>query len=329
MGSPLAPEVRSDLIQLFEADAPIPKILERAEASIAAAIRGPIRAETLIRAALLQISMTPALQSCNKLSIVQAVMQSASLGLMVGGPAGEAALVPNKNKAQLIPMVRGLVTLAIRSGSVLAVSPVAVYKGEEFKVYRGTRNEIIHEPSFDDDIDRQDDTNIVAVYAVFQMAGGVNHFDVMSRKEVERVRAVSKATSTDTPWFKWWGEKAKVTVVKRGSKMVPLSAEFRAAVELDDRLETGTINQPSELLDSAGDISEHVRHQTQARTAALRDRMAGERTAIGAGAAEAIKPAEKAEARVAAGEKFVAGRKKCQVCSALPGTPHKAKCPNA
>lgn len=329
MGSPLAPEVRSDLIQLFEADAPIPKILERAEQSIAAAIRGPIRAETLIRSALLQISMTPALQSCNKLSIVQAVMQSASLGLMVGGPAGEAALVPNKNKAQLIPMVRGLVTLAIRSGSVLAVSPVAVYKGETFKVYRGTRNEIIHEPSFDDEVDRQDDTNIVAVYAVFQMAGGVMHFDVMSRKEIERVRAVSKATSTDTPWFKWWGEKAKVTVVKRGSKMVPLSAEFNAAVELDNRLETGTINQPSELLDTAGDISDHVRHQTQARTDSLRDRMAADRPAIGAGAAEPVPTPAKADARPVASARYVTGSKKCRTCEALPGTPHKGKCPNA
>lgn len=297
MATSLTPEVKSDLIQLFEADAPIPKILERAESSIAAAIRGPIKAETLIRAALLQVSMTPALQTCNKLSIVQSVMHAASLGLMVGGPAGEAALVPNKNKCQLIPMVRGLVTLAIRSGSVLAVSPVAVYKGETFKVYRGTRNEIIHEPSFDDEIDRQDDANIVAVYAVFQMAGGVMHFDAMSRKEVERVRAVSKATSTDTPWFKWWGEKAKVTVVKRGSKMVPLSPEFNAAVELDNRLETGEINQPSELLDTAGDISNHVRERTQGRTDALRDRMAAERPAIGAGAAQPVQTPAKADAR--------------------------------
>lgn len=300
MGTPIAPEVRSDLIQLFEADAPIPKILERAEQSIAAAIRGPIKAETLIRAALLQVSMTPALQSCHKLSIVQSVMQAASLGLMVGGPAGEAALVPNKNRAQLIPMVRGLVTLAIRSGSVLAVSPVAVYKGEEnrFKVYRGTRNEIVHEPDFfDESIDREDDSKIIAVYAMFQMAGGAMHFDVMNRKEIERVRAVSKATSTDTPWFKWWGEKAKVTVVKRASKIVPLSPEFYAAVELDNRLETGEINQPSELLDTAGDISDHVRGRTQERTTALRDRMAAERPAIGAGAAQPVSSPAKADAR--------------------------------
>lgn len=327
MGTALTPEVRSDLIQLFEADAPIPKILERAEASIAAAIRGPIKAETLIRAALLQVSMTPALQSCNKLSIVQAVMQAASLGLMVGGPAGEAALVPHKSKAQLIPMVRGLVTLAIRSGVVLAVSPVAVYKGDAFKVYRGTRNEIVHEPDLD--LDRENDANITAVYAVFQMAGGVHHFDVMNRKEIERVRAVSKATDPSTPWFKWWGEKAKVTVVKRASKMVPLSAEFRAAVELDDRLETGEINQPSELLDTAGDISTHVREKTQARTAALRDRVAAERIEPRAEGAPEPVGAVQGDARATAEPRFVQGRTKCRTCEALPGTPHKKKCPNA
>lgn len=326
MSVTIQPEDQVALKVLFDQDAPIRNILERAEASIASAIRGPVRADQLIRAALLQVSMTPALQKCEKMSIVQAVMQAASLGLMVGGPAGEAALVPHKNRAQLIPMVRGLVTLAIRSGSVLAVSPVAVYKGDIFKVYRGTRNEIVHEPNLD--LERQEDTNILYVYANFQMAGGVNHFDVMNRKEIERVRAVSKATGEDTPWFKWWGEKAKVTVVKRASKMVPLSPEFRAAVELDDRLETGQVNHPSDLLDRAEDISQHVKAQTVARTDALRERIGADR-ALGEGSAQPIAVEGATEAvETKAEASYVTGRFKCRTCGATPGTPHKKKCPN-
>lgn len=328
MGVALTPEVKSDLIQLFDANAPIPKILERAESSIAAAVRGPIRAETLIRAALLQISMTPALQKCDKLSVVQAVMQAASLGLMVGGPAGEAALVPRKGKACLTPMVRGLVTLAIRSGTVLAVSPVTVIKQDRFKVFRGSGARIEHEPDLDAD-DRALDAAILYVYAVFQMAGGVEHFDVMNRKEVERIRAVSAdGQSADSPWTRWWGEKAKVTVVKRASKMVPMSPEFRAAVELDDRLETGEINQPSELLDSSNDITQHVKTQTVARTEALRYRVAGQKPTATATAQPAPVPAATADARSEAEPQFVIGKKKCPLCGALPGTRHKRGCPN-
>lgn len=265
-----------NVVALFQSDAPVQKILEAAERSIDAAVRGPVRAETLIRAALLQISMTPALQKCDKLSIVQGVMQAASLGLLIGGPTGEAALVPRKGKAVLTPMVRGLVTLAMRSGSVLAVSPTAVYPGEKWKVYRGTRNEIEHEPDYDLDI-REDDKTIRYVYAVFQMRGGAMHFDVMNRREVEKVRAGSSAKD-DGPWVTHWGEMAKKTVVKRGSKMMELSPEFRAAVELDSRFETGQINEPSELLDSSSDITKHVTTTTAARTEELREKIKAQAT---------------------------------------------------
>ena len=257
---------------LFEQDAPIKQILERAVVSIGQIVRGNIKAEQIVRGALLQISTTPALQSCDKLSIVQGVMHAASLGLMIGGPAGEAALVPYKNKAQLLPMVRGLVTLAMRSGFVLSVTPRAVYKGEKFKVLYGTEDRIIHEPNFD--IDRTD-TNITHVYAVFQMAGGGKpHFDVMNRNEVERIRSVSRGKDAG-PWVEWWGEQAKKTVVKRGSKMVPLSPEFRAAVELDNRFETGHMNEPSELLDSDADVHQATADKTAERAANLRERVKG------------------------------------------------------
>lgn len=257
---------------LFEQDAPIKQILERAVVSIAQITRGNIKAEQIVRGALLQISTTPPLQQCDKLSIVQGVMHAASLGLMVGGPAGEAALVPYKGKAQLLPMVRGLVTLAIRSGSVLKVTPRAVYKGEKFRVLYGTEDRIEHEPDFS--IDRSDE-NITHVYAVFQMAGGgTPHFDVMNRAEVERVRAISRAKDSG-PWVEWWGEQAKKTVVKRGSKMVPLSPEFRAAVELDNRFETGKMNEPSELLDSDADVHQATADKTAERAATLREKMKG------------------------------------------------------
>lgn len=330
MATSIKPEDRRDLLTLFDANAPIKKILERAESSIASAVRGPIGSEVLIRAAILQVSMTPALQECNKLSIVQAVMQAASIGLMIGGPTGEAALVPRKGKAVLTPMVRGLVTLGIRSGFLRGVTPVAVYKGDGFKVRRGTENNgqgtILHEPDLD--ADREDDTKIRYVYAVFQLPDGNITFDFMNREEIERVRAVSTAAK-DGPWVTWWVEQAKKTVVKRGSKLIPLSPEYRAAVELDNRLETGKINEPSELLDAAEDISEHVRQRTQDRTDDLRDRMAGDRPAIGAGAAEPVQTPAKADARPVAEARFVVGAKKCRTCEALPGTPHKGKCPNA
>jgi len=250
-------------------------ILAKVEGSIAASLRGPIEAPALIRSALLQVAMTPALTKVaataeGKMSIVQAVMQAASLGLMVGGPAGEAALIPYKGVAKLIPMVRGLATLAIRSGSVQAITPRAVFEGDDFEVSLGTEDKIMHRPLMTGA--RNDDSKIVAVYALFKMAGGALHFDWMTRDEVERVRATSRAKD-EGPWVEWWGEQAKKTVVKRGSKMVPLSPEFRAAVELDNRFETGTINEPSDVLDSVEDVTANVMERTQERAANLKRKL--------------------------------------------------------
>lgn len=279
MTSAITPATRSQVATLFENDAPLKRILKSAEADLQAAIRGPISAPALVRSALVQIASTPALSRLEgtregKLSLVTAVFHAASLGLMVGGPAGEAAIIPYKGVAKLIPMVRGLVTLAIRAGTVKAVSPVAVYESDLFEVWRGTRNEIMHRPNLDQ-AGRADDTQIKYVYVVFQMGGGIEHFDVMNREEIERVRATSKAaTEKDGPWVNWWGEQAKKTVVKRASKMVPLSPEFRAAVELDNRVETGHINEPSDILDSMEEVQAHVVTQTQAKAESLKEKLA-------------------------------------------------------
>lgn len=275
-GVSLAPDVKAGVMTLFQQDAPLQKILLRAESSIATAIRGPIGAPALIRAALLQVSMTPALQQCDKLSVVQAVMQAASLGLMVGGPTGEAALVPRrvggKMAAVLTPMVRGLVALAQRSKTVVAIPAHPVYKGDKFAVRLGSELTIQHEP----DLSRkgQIDADVTHVYAIVITPSGYRDPHWMTRDEVEEVRAVSSSKDKG-PWVDWWMDMALKTVVKRATKRYDLSPEFRSAVELDNRFETGRINEPSMLLDTMEDVEAHVIERTQERTTELKEKING------------------------------------------------------
>jgi len=294
MGVQLSPEVRTGVVALFQQDAPLTKILAKAESSIAQAMRGPIEAPQLIRAALLQVSMTPALQQCDKLSIVQSVMQAASLGLMVGGPTGEAALVPRKKKCVLMPMVRGLVALAQRSKTVIAIPAHPVYTGDRFSVQLGSELRIVHEP----DLNRkgQVDENITHVYAIVITPSGFRDPHWMTRDEVEEIRQVSSAKD-DGPWVQWWADMAIKTVVKRATKRYDLSPEFRAAVELDNRFETGRINEPTPLLDTAEEVEATVIERTQERSDALREK-------LGVG-------------------------KQCEACGARPGEAHKGECPYA
>ncbi|MGH3426862.1 MAG: recombinase RecT [Mycobacteriales bacterium] len=298
MSTPLSPDVRSGVMTLFQQDAPIQKILKSAESSIAAAARGSIEAPSLIRAALLQISMTPALQRCDKLSVVQAVMQAAALGLMVGGPAGEAALVPYKNRARLLPMVRGLVALAQRSKTIVAIPAYPVYKSDHFRVRYGTDLTIEHEP----DLTRAGATpdDMTHVYAIVVTPSGFRDPHVMSRGEVDEIRERS-ASKADGPWVTDYVPMALKTVVKRATKRYDLSPEFRAATELDDRFETGRVNQPSSLLDTAEEVQAEVMGRTAERTEELKQKING--------------------------GKKIPPLSHCEACGAAESQPHGEHCP--
>jgi recombination protein RecT len=309
MGATLTAADKQSAIVLMQEDAPLQKILQRFEGSIATAMRGPLEAPQLIRAALLQVSMTPALQRCEKLSIVQAVMQAAALGLMIGGPTGEAALVPRKGKAVLTPMVRGLVALAQRSKTVVAIPAHPVYRTDRFAVRLGSELVVEHYP----DLNRkgQVDEDITHVYAIVITPSGYRDPHWMTRDEVEEIRKVSAAAEErEGPWVKWWADMALKTVVKRATKRYDLSPEFRAAVELDNRFETGRINEPSPLLDSMEEIEATVVERTQERTEALKEKINGS-------AKTARQPAPTVRTVP------------CEACGALPQEPHKPECPYA
>lgn len=276
MGVQLAPGDRTSIVTLFQQDAPLKAILAKAEGSIAATMRGEMNARSLIQQALLTVSMSSALQRCDKLSVVQSVMQAASLGLMVGGPTGEAALVPYKGKCKLLPMVRGLVALAQRSRTVVSIPAWPVYKGDHFRVRLGTELVLEHEPDLmrrgADPKDAAAD--VTCVYAIVVTPSGFRDPHYMTRDEVEAIRAVSKSPN-EGPWVDWWIEMALKTVVKRATKRYDLSPEFRAAVELDNRFETGRIIEPSAILDSTEEIEATVQERTAARTEELKAKVSG------------------------------------------------------
>src|SRR5438552_13330063 len=97
--------------------------------------------ERLMRVALMTISRTPALAECTPHSLLKSFMTATQLGLEVGGPLGEAYLVPYWNntngrrfrEAQFILGYRGMISLARRSGQIAYVEAQVVRQGDEFE----------------------------------------------------------------------------------------------------------------------------------------------------------------------------------------------------
>lgn len=213
-----------------------PKIQQQ----IARALPRHMTAERLTRIATTEIRKTPLLAKCDPVTLLGAVMQCAQLGLEPGGALGHAYLLPFNNRkmgtvdVQFIVGYRGMIDLARRSGQIVSLEARAVHKTDKFHVALGLESTLEHVP----DWDATDRGPLTFVYAVAKLKGGGVQFEVMSRAEVERVRAQSRSKDNG-PWVTHFDEMAKKTVIRRLFKFLPVSIELATAVALDEASEAG------------------------------------------------------------------------------------------
>jgi recombination protein RecT len=178
------------------------------------------------------------LQSCTMVSIVRATLRAVELGLIPGSALQEAHLVPFGSECQMIPDYRGLCKLAYNSGYISSIDAGAVYEGDEFVYERGLHPILKHVPS-----DEEDATKVKNVWCVIRLVTGGVVTDVMTRKQIDRIRNKSRAKNNG-PWVTDYAAMAVKTVVKRALKLAPKSGELSKALYADDEADTG-MKQPA------------------------------------------------------------------------------------
>jgi len=134
-------------------------------------------------------------------------------------------LIPYGKEATLIIDYKGLVELIRRSGDVVSIRSETVCEKDEFE---WTNGEVKHSVNW-----REDRGKMQAVYAEAIMKSGEKQTATMTMAEVEAIRKRSRAGSSG-PWVTDFPEMAKKTVVRRLSKMLPLSSEIMDHVTKDD-----------------------------------------------------------------------------------------------
>lgn len=229
------------------------------QAQIKAALPRHMTPERLARIVTTEIRKVPKLAECTPVSFFGAVIQCAQLGLEPGNALGHAYILPyDKNvktdtgwkkipEAQLIIGYRGMIDLARRSGQIVSLDARAVYDGDKFECRLGLDPHIEHEPDWNNP-NRTDPAKLQFVYAVAKLKDGGVQFDVMSRAEIEGVRARSKA-SDKGPWVTDFQPMALKTVVRRLFKFLPVSIEMQTAVGLDERAEAGLPQDMGAVID--------------------------------------------------------------------------------
>lgn len=197
-------------------------------------------ADRLMRIALTEVRKVPALGKCNVQSFMGAIMQCAQLGIEPGAALGHAYLLPFGNgkasdglaNCQLIIGYRGMIDLARRSGQIVSLTARSVHANDTFSYAYGLDETLEHVPATGD---RGDLTH---VYAVAKLKGGGIQFEVMSKADVMKVKASSKA-GNNGPWVSHFDEMAKKTVIRRLFKYLPVSIEMTQAVVLDEKADAG------------------------------------------------------------------------------------------
>ena len=216
-----------------------------------------ISPDRLIKVLITAVSRVPDLLDCTPTSLFLALMQAADLGLEPNTPLQLAAIVPfakkgqRQKEAQLLPMYRGLIRLALQSGEVVSIMPRVVYEKDTFEIAYGTNERIDHKPHIG-----LNPGAAVGYYAIATMKDGTRTFDFMTRARVETIKARSQGGSSESsPWSTDFDEMGLKSSVKHLCKYLSLSSEkFAAATAHDDRASAGEAPDYSDILEASGEV---------------------------------------------------------------------------
>lgn len=205
---------------------------------------GPAHVARFKRVVATAIAANPDLLAADRRSLWQAATQAAQDELAPDGREGAFVIYnvkvkekqergPDKESwrkvVRWMPMVAGLLKKIRKSGELLDISVQAVLAADTFSYQLGDEARIVHVP----DIETDDRGELRFVYAIARTKDGGVYREVMSRKQIDQVRAASK-TAANGPWKDWYDEMARKSVLRRLSKFLPMGAEVEAILARED-----------------------------------------------------------------------------------------------
>lgn len=209
-----------------------------------------ISPERFQRTVLTAATVAPDLLRADRRSLVNACMKAAQDGLLPDGR--EAAIVVFENsykvngdwqkvkEAQYMPMVYGLRKKILQSGEIASLTTQVVYKCEEeegrFVYEEGTDAMLRHKPKLDMTDEEGSDANIIAAYSMVTFKDGSKSYEVLPRRELNKIQRASKTGSpvdrkgatrqAKGPWVDWYSEMARKSAMRRHSKTLPMSGDL-------------------------------------------------------------------------------------------------------
>jgi recombination protein RecT len=180
-----------------------------------------------IRVVLTACAMNPDLYTVDRASLLLACLKAAHDGLLPDSRDGVILPYRDNNQrsptrgqmiAQWQPMIGGLMKRFRNSGQFKSILAGIVREGEPFEYWIDENGEHLHHrPGYEG--------KPIKAYAIAKTKDGGTFIRVMSKAEIDKRRAVSKARD-GVMWRDWWDEAAMKTVLRNLSKRLPSSSDL-------------------------------------------------------------------------------------------------------
>lgn len=230
--------------------------------------------------AIQAIQNNPYLLKCSQDSMKAAIINVALTGISLNPALKYAYLVPRRKNDELHAVLdisyMGMIKILTDAGAVKNVSADVVHEHDHFVYSHGSNPIIEHKPNLK--ASEQERGPMVGAFAIAYFRDGGFQFEVMSKPEIEKVRATSESWKNEdkrqfSPWETWTDEMWKKTVLKRLFKVLPktnFNDQLIAALshehqnEIEDSVELNNrIADIFEEVEEAEPVKEEVTEQTK------------------------------------------------------------------
>lgn len=223
-------------------------------------VTGGVRAEALIRFALLDLQQNEKLRACDPGSIYLGLLACAQTGLEPGALRGESYLVPFAKKAQFIAGYKGLIKMARRSREVQTVGAEVVRERDRFELSLGSEPRILHVPAIGDR------GLVIGAYSIAKLTHGGREMEWMDVADLDKIRKIAEQRGKSPAWASWESEMQRKSVIRRLCKRLPLGQDYFVAQTIEEAQESENPAATTEILDVLTD-GEASRTEQQSQAA--------------------------------------------------------------
>lgn len=212
------------------------------------------------------VGSNPALNECNRASLMGSALKAASMNLPIDQNLGFAYVIPYKNKgvAQASFQIgyKGLIQLAQRSGQVISINAVEVKEGE-FKGRDMLGEPVIEWLPEEERVDKK----TIGYMAGLRLVNGFTKIIYWTIADIEKhankysqaYRYAKKTGQSDAIWIEGFDSMAKKTLLKALiGKYCPMTTEMQEAIKSDQAVILANPDTEQETIIYADNVTDDI-----------------------------------------------------------------------